>query len=104
MKRININRREYFYEKIRNNIYVYPIQYKFYVLKEAAKTHIIKKRKFILFGPLIDVEFHKEAVYELVFETNRLKEFSEFPIEEIKKLETSFIKNREIEESTHISI
>jgi hypothetical protein len=42
------------------------------------------------------VEFHKEAVYELVFETNRLKEFSEFPIEEIKKLETSFIKNREI--------
>jgi hypothetical protein len=104
MKRIDINGREYFYKKICDYTYVHPVQYKFYILKEAAKTHIIKKRKFILFGPLIDVEFNKEAVYELVFKTDRLKKFSEFPTEEIKKLEKAFIKNREIERSTHISI
>jgi len=104
MKSININGREYFYKKISDYTYIYPIQYIFYILKEEAKTNVIKRRKFILFGPLIEVKFNTEAVYELAFKTDRLKKFSEFPTEEIKKLEKAFIKNREIESSTHISI
>ena len=99
MKEIKINGNKYFYQKICSREYVNPVKYLFYVLKEESRVDIVKKRRFILFGPLVDVEIKKEAVYNLVFKTGRMGEFVEFPAEEVRKLEKAFCVNKEIENS-----
>jgi hypothetical protein len=99
MKAININGRGYFYEKICDHSFTYPVHYSFYILKKNPRNYIIKKRKFVLFGPLVDVEVHEEAVYNLIFKTEKMREFNEFPAEEVKRLEKAFCVNQEIENS-----
>jgi hypothetical protein len=99
MKEIKINGNKYFYQKICSREYVNPVRYLFYVLKEESRVDIVKRRRFILFGPLVDVEMKKEAVYNFVFRTGRMGEFAEFPIEEVKRLEKAFCVNKEIENS-----
>lgn len=104
MKAININGKGYFYKKVCDNRFIFPIKYKFYILIEESKSYIVKKKRFILFGPLVDVEVNEEAVYSFVFATKRMEKFSEFPADEIKILEKAFVKNKEIDNSTSISI
>ena len=87
MKVININGKGYFYEKICDNRLIYPVKYKFYILIKEPKSYIVKKKRFILFGPLVDVEVNEEAVYGFAFATERMTRFSEFPTDEIKRLE-----------------
>jgi len=99
MKAININGKGYFYKKVCNNRFIFPIKYKFYILIKEPKSYIVKKKRFILFGPLVDVEVNEEAVYNLAFETEKMGEFTEFPAEEVKRLEKAFCVNQEIENS-----
>jgi hypothetical protein len=99
MREISINDRRYFYERIHNGAYVFPVQYCFYVLEKEAKIEVVRRKKFFIFGPIIEVEKKSDNVFSLAFKTNTLKEFSEFPTKEIKKLELAFFKNKEIENS-----
>ena len=99
MKEIKINGNKYFYKKIYSREYVNPVRYLFYVLKEEPRVDIVKRKRFILFGPLVDVEVKREAVYDFVFKTGRMGEFVEFPTEEVRRLEKAFCINKEIENS-----
>jgi hypothetical protein len=99
MKAININGKGYFYKKVCDNRFIFPVKYKFYILIEEPKSYIVKKKRFILFGPLVDVEVNEEAVYNLAFETDKMGEFTEFPAEEVRRLEKAFCVNQEIENS-----
>ena len=61
MKEIKINGNKYFYKKIYSREYVNPVTYLFYVLKEESRVDIVKRKRFILFGPLVDVEVKKDV-------------------------------------------
>ena len=104
MKEIKINGNKYFYKEICDGRFIYPVKYEFYILTKESKSYIVKKKRFILFGPLVLLEVKEEAVYSFVFATKRMDKFSDFPTDEIKRLEKTFVKNKEIDNSTFISI
>lgn len=105
MKPININGREYFFKKIFTPTSTYSVCYLFYILKKEPSVSYVKRKRFIFFGPVIEIELKHDAVYDFVFRTENLKEFSEFPKAEVKKLEKAYMENKIINDrSTIITI